>query len=134
MSTPASTADPHAWWCRQVIDGTADGVIVVDLDGVIRVWNAGAAALLGHPAGAAIGRPLELIIPADYQAAHRAGFAEAMRANARRGSGPYVVFPALHQDGRTIAMHSSLTILRDPESGLPTGAAVIMRAEGATAS
>ncbi len=126
-ATP-SPADPHAWWCRQVVDGTADGIIVADHTGTIRVWNAGAAALLGHSAESAIGQRLDLIIPGEHQAAHWAAFEEAMVSGARRSGGPYVTFPALHRDGRTVPASASLTILRDPASGTPTGAAVIMRA------
>ena len=126
--TPPAPMDHHAWWCRQVVDGTADGIIVADHTGTIRVWNAGAAALLGHSAESAIGQRLDLIIPGQYQSAHWAAFAEAMVTGTRRAEGPYVTFPALHRDGRTVQASASLTILRDPASGTPNGAAVIMRA------
>lgn len=128
---PPPARGSHAWWCRQVIDATADGVVVADDAGVIRVWNHGATALLGHGAEDAIGRRLDLIIPGTYQEAHRAGFAGAMRTGARQGVGHYVVFPALHLDGRIVQVAASLTILRDPLSGATAGAAVIMRATGA---
>ena len=128
MTPPANSADAYAWWCRLVVDGTADGIIVADHTGTLRVWNEGAAALLGHPADSAIGERLDLIIPGQYQGAHWAAFAEAMITGHRREGGAYVTFPALHRDGHTVEARASLTILRDPGSGAPIGAAVIMRA------
>lgn len=126
--TASAPEERHAWWCRQVVDGTADGIVVADRTGTIRVWNEGAAALLGHSAESAIGQRLDLIIPGHYQGEHWDAFAEAMVTGARRGDGSYVTFPALHRDGHTVHARASLTILRDPGSGTPTGAAVIMRA------
>ncbi|SFW86376.1 PAS domain-containing protein [Amycolatopsis australiensis] len=55
-------------------------VLVVDADGVIRQWDAGAEQLLGHPAADAVGQTLDLIVPAQLQAAHWAGFRRAMAA------------------------------------------------------
>lgn len=127
MLTPPAPTASHAWWCQQVVDGTADGVIVADHLGVIRVWNEGAVALLGHPTTTALGQRLDLIIPGGYRGQHWAAFEAAMARGARGRTGPYVAFPALHRDGRTVEVQSSLTILRDPASGTPTGAAVIMR-------
>lgn len=125
-------ADPHAWWCQQVVEGVADAIIAADLGGVIRLWNTSAAALLGHPKEAAIGARLDLIIPGMHQGAHRAGFAEAMRAGRRRAGVPDVLFPALHQDGTTVQVRGTLTILKDPATGTSIGAAVIVRKDGGT--
>lgn len=127
MTSPHLPSDPHAWWCRQVVDGTPDGIIVADRTGVIRIWNRGATELLGHRPTEATGERLDLIIPGGYRGAHWAAFAETM-ATGRRRAGDYVVFSALHRDGRTVQVSASLTVLRDPVSGDPTGAAVIMRA------
>lgn len=52
--------------------------LVVDRDGVIREWSASAALLLGYGAAEAIGRRIDLIVPAEERAAHWAGFDAAM--------------------------------------------------------
>jgi signal transduction histidine kinase len=42
----------------------ADAIAVVGPDGVVRSWNPAAAAVIGRPAGAALGRPLPVPLPA----------------------------------------------------------------------
>jgi PAS domain S-box-containing protein len=43
---------------RAVIDASADGIAVLDRDGLVQRWNPAAHALTGIPAGAAMGRKL----------------------------------------------------------------------------
>ena len=129
MSSSPS-AHSVAWWCEQVVANAADGIIVADRSGTIRVWNAGAVALLGHPAADAIGRRVDLIIPEEYHGAHWAGFGRAMQQGALSGTDPSFVLPALHRNGTVLELRSSLTLLRDPASGAPAGAMVIMRRLG----
>ncbi|GLW64725.1 hypothetical protein Arub01_29690 [Actinomadura rubrobrunea] len=49
---------------RAVIDSSADGIAVLDRDGVVRQWNPAAHALTGVPPHEAIGRPLPFEAPA----------------------------------------------------------------------
>ena len=53
-------------------------VVTVDTRGVIRFWSQGAERLFGYPAGEAVGKRLDLIVPAELAAAHWAGFERAM--------------------------------------------------------
>lgn len=47
----------------EVLDAIADGVALVDQDGVVRLWNPAAAAITGvHPHNV-IGRPIERLLP-----------------------------------------------------------------------
>jgi PAS domain S-box-containing protein len=48
-----------------VVDASGDAIVSTTLDGTIRSWNPAAEAIYGHPAGAAIGRPFSLVVPAD---------------------------------------------------------------------
>jgi PAS domain S-box-containing protein len=49
---------------RAVVDGTADGILVLDGRGVVRLWNPGMGQLSGITAGAALGRPVTEILGA----------------------------------------------------------------------
>ena len=47
----------------RVLDYVADGVFLVDAEGVLQLWNPAAVAITGIPAEAALGRPVEEVIP-----------------------------------------------------------------------
>jgi PAS domain S-box-containing protein len=47
----------------RVIGSIADGVLLVDEAGIIRLWNPAAEAITGLPADAVLGRPLEQALP-----------------------------------------------------------------------
>lgn len=53
-------------------------VIVVDVDGVISHWNAGAVELFGYRAEDTIGQRMDMMIPEHLRKAHWAGFHRAM--------------------------------------------------------
>jgi two-component system, OmpR family, phosphate regulon sensor histidine kinase PhoR len=47
----------------RVLGYVADGVFLVDADGVVQLWNPAAEAITGVPAEAVLGRPVEDVIP-----------------------------------------------------------------------
>jgi signal transduction histidine kinase len=47
----------------RVLGYVADGVFLVDADGAVQLWNPAAEAITGLPAEAALGRPVEEVIP-----------------------------------------------------------------------
>ncbi|MFI0357317.1 PAS domain-containing protein [Actinomadura sp. 9N407] len=49
---------------RAVIDSSADGIAVLDRDGLVRQWNPAAHSLTGIPPEDAVGRPLPFEMPA----------------------------------------------------------------------
>ncbi len=53
-------------------------MVTADTSGVIRFWSQGAERLFGHAAAEAVGRRLDLIVPAELAEAHWAGFGRAM--------------------------------------------------------
>ncbi|WP_144006728.1 PAS domain-containing protein, partial [Pelomonas sp. KK5] len=58
---------PTAW--RQVVDSAAEtAIIVTDVDGRVRMWNAGATRILGWSEGEMLGQPLDrLFTPQDQE-------------------------------------------------------------------
>ena len=48
---------------RAVIDGSADGIAVLDTSGLVRQWNPAAHRITGTPAQVAIGKPLPFPLP-----------------------------------------------------------------------
>jgi PAS domain S-box-containing protein len=89
------------------------GFVVADTDGVISWWSAGAERLLGHPPDAAIGRPLDLIVPEAYREAHWAGFRRAIATGACRLDRAATNLPVLHRDGRERILPARFVFLTD---------------------
>ena len=76
----------------------ADAIIVADADGIIRLWNEGAARIFGFAAAEALGQSLDLIIPEGLRARHWAGFNQTMATGeSRYGGGDVLAVPALAQ-------------------------------------
>src|SRR5262245_25669964 len=67
-----------------IANAIEDAVISTDGDGIITSWNGGAERIFGYTEGQAIGRPIQLIIPAEREAEelalrHRAAQGETTR-------------------------------------------------------
>lgn len=53
---------------QQTADESQDAILIADLAGIIRYWNAGAERILGYTAAEAIGQSLDLFILRDCAA------------------------------------------------------------------
>ena len=111
---------------RQIIDGASDAIVVADVAGTIRSWNAGAAAMFGHGAAKAIGQSLDLIIPEAQRARHWDGYRRVMATGTTQYAKRLLAVPALHRDGRRLSIEFHVTLLRSPD-GVPNGIAAIIR-------
>src|SRR5262245_49386403 len=89
----------------EIVDRSSDAVVVVDGDGVLCYWNAGAERIFGFSAGDAVGRSLDLIIPERLQDRHWTAFRAAVSTGASRfGAEDLLAVPAVAADGRTISI------------------------------
>ena len=100
--------DSHALFDR--MSAAAPGaVICADSHGIITHWNAAAERLFGWSVDEAIGKPLDLIIPHGFRAAHAAGMFHRVRTSNTAFPGRVVELPALRRDGTTFPAHVSLS-------------------------
>lgn len=113
--------DPKLY--REIVEHAPVAIIFADTDGVIRIWNAGAEAVFGHPAASALGQSLDLIIPEKLRAAHWRGFREAMASGTLRLAGRAVPTRALHADGRRMYVELSFQLVRDARGEVAGSAA-----------
>ncbi len=111
---------------RAVVEQIPEAVIVVDRNGVVRVWNTGAEALFGHRACAMLGGGLERIVPDRLWQAHDAGFQRAVDSGQTKYAGRVMTTRAVHQDGSRRYVDLSFTLLRDAE-GTVIGVAAVGR-------
>ena len=93
--------------------------VVADTDGVIRMWSRGAEALFGYPAGFALGRSVELLIPERFRERHWRAFHAAMATGVIEMD--EVVTPTVHADGTEVNHEGRLGLLKD-RGGVTIGA------------
>ncbi|MFH1595590.1 MAG: PAS domain S-box protein [Pseudomonadota bacterium] len=114
------------WVCRRIVAESQDAVIFADRAGVIRLWNAGAAAMFGYPAGEALGQPLDLIIPENLRARHGEGYRRVMASGETKYGKDLLAVPGLKKDGSRLSLEFTIALIRD-EAGDILGAAAIIR-------
>jgi len=121
MSTEHAAPPP---WERIVLDA-GDALIFIDAHGLIRVWNAMAAALFGFSAEEALGRSVDLIIPEHLREAHWRGFNHAM-AHGGTTSHEVRTTRGLHKSGRKLYVDMSFAIVTD-DQGMALGSVALAR-------
>ncbi|MEB3366294.1 PAS domain S-box protein [Saccharopolyspora mangrovi] len=107
-------------------------VVVADTSGTIVHFNDVAELLFGHPSTEAVGASLDLIVPADFQQAHWAGFHRAMSTAQAELEGKAVHLPVVCHDGQIRVFPGVFGVLRDPY-GHALGAVATYAAERAGA-
>lgn len=93
-----------------------EAVVVGDIDtGQIVLWNPAAEALFGYAADEAIGRPIEIIIPEELRAHHRAGLARfrATRQSDLMDQDVGLELPAVHKSGEKLTIELLLSPIEE---------------------
>ncbi|MBI5176146.1 MAG: PAS domain S-box protein [Candidatus Melainabacteria bacterium] len=94
-----STADTLEERFRLVVEAAPNGMILVDQAGEVVLVNSQVEKMFGYPQEELVGRPIEVLVPERYRAAHpghRAGFAASPKVR-MMGSGRELF--ALRKDG-----------------------------------
>jgi PAS domain S-box-containing protein len=118
--------DP-AQFAARLVSGISDAIIYADAEGVIRLWNPGAARIFGFAEVEALGRSLDIIIPAGLRERHWQGFRATMSTGrSRYGDGQVLAVPAVRKDGARISVEFIIVPFTDA-SGQMIGIAAIMR-------
>jgi len=112
---------------RQLVDGSPDAVVFGDAQGIIRLWNAGAAAIFGFTAAEAVGQSMDIIVPERLRGRHWEGYHRTMATGVSRyGAGDLLAVPAVTKDGRSISIEFTIQMLKGP-SGEILGPVATMR-------
>ncbi len=112
--------------CRRLVEESRDAVIFADRDGIIRLWNKGAEEIFGFPAAAALGEPLDIIIPENLRQRHGDGYRRVMASGDTKYARDLLAVPALRRDGSRISVEFSIVLIRE-EGGEVQGAGAIIR-------
>lgn len=114
------------WLCCRLVAESRDAIIFVDREGLIRLWNAGAAAMFGYRAAEMEGQSPDRIIPEALRARHNEGFRRVMAKGESRYAADLLAVPGLKKDGSRISLEFTITLIKDDE-GKVLGAAAIIR-------
>jgi PAS domain S-box-containing protein len=113
-------AESERAWLAAIVDFSSDAILSKKPDGTITSWNAAAERLYGYPAAEAIGRSIELIVPADRRDELR-----AMDERLTRGERvPPLETVRLTRDGRRIEVALTMSPIID-HNGKVVGASGI---------
>jgi PAS domain S-box-containing protein len=69
--------DP-AQFAERLVSGISDAIVYADADGVIRLWNRGAARIFGFAEAEVLGCSLDIIIPEGLRERHWQGYRATM--------------------------------------------------------
>ena len=108
-----------------ILEHSADGIIGLDADGIVRVWNHGAARLFGYLSALAIGRDIDSVLRPASERAERER-AELRRELAREGAVVNFLTEVLDQDGAVIQISLTETLITAAD-GRRLGSSLIVR-------
>jgi PAS domain S-box-containing protein len=111
---------------EEIVRGIGDAAVYSDRDGIIRWWNAGAAALFGFTADEALGASLDLIVPEKLRDAHWRGFHAAVASGESRYAGRVMRTRGVHKTDGKVYIELSLNLVKDND-GAVIGSVAIAR-------
>ena len=111
---------------KQLVNDSADAILISDLEGIISFWNRGAERMFGHSSAEAVGQSLDLIIPGNLRARHWDGYRQVMASGETKYKTGLLSAPGVRKDGSRVSLEFSMILLRD-EAGAMVGCASIMR-------
>ncbi|HET6656072.1 MAG TPA: PAS domain S-box protein [Gammaproteobacteria bacterium] len=105
-----------------IVESSDDAIASKDLNGIIQTWNRGAERLFGYSAEEAVGRPVNILIPADHEDEE-----PHILARIRRGESiSHYDTVRQRKDGALIDISLTVSPIKD-ESGQIVGASKIAR-------
>jgi len=95
---------------RTIVDASKDGMIAIDREGAITIFNPAAERIFGHRREEMIGQPLDCLMPEEYREQHRQyvkGYFTTGEPN--NAIGKTVELPAFRSDGTIFPIELSLS-------------------------
>ncbi|WP_229073711.1 PAS domain S-box protein [Actinoplanes sp. DH11] len=109
LTRTARHAEETSAVVRRILEVSQDAYVSIDADGAVLEWNPAAEQLFGRSRAEATGADLaDLIIPAEFHAAHRAGLARIRAGGRSKLAGQRIELPGVHRDGRRFPVEFTL--------------------------
>lgn len=109
----------------QLVRNVGDAVVVVDVSGVIVLWNPAATRIFGFEEHEALGHSLDLIIPERMRGRHWDGYAKTVATGQTRYGSTTLRVPALHKDGRALSIAFTVAMLHTADGAVDAMVSVI---------
>ncbi|MBC7186327.1 MAG: PAS domain S-box protein, partial [Calditrichaeota bacterium] len=98
---------------RALVEAALDGVVMLDQDGNVTLWNQAATRIFGYDAEEMIGRNLHaLVVPGELKDQHAAAFARFRESGNGAAVGRTMELEALRKDGSTVPIELSLSAVQ----------------------
>ncbi|MBP8153675.1 MAG: PAS domain S-box protein [Nitrospira sp.] len=95
---------------RSLVEAATDSIVLADHNGHILSWNQAASRLFGYTDEEVRGRPLTMLMPQRYRAAHERGLARVKDTGQSRLIGRLVELEGLRKDGSEFPIELSLAM------------------------
>lgn len=95
---------------RSLVEAATDSIVLADQNGHILSWNQAASRLFGYTDEEVRGRPLTMLMPQRYRAAHERGLARVQETGQSRLIGQLVELEGLRKDGSEFPIELSLAM------------------------
>jgi len=115
----------EAQLCHQIVKEAHDAITMADREGIIRLWNKGAAMVFSFGPAEALGQSLHLIIPENLQERHDQGYRLVMQSGRSRYASELLAVPAIKEDGTRISVEFTMIVIRDNQNKIMGAAAII---------
>lgn len=109
-----------------IVEQAPDAIIFADVQGVIRVWNNAAMDIFGYRSDEAMGRSLDIIIPAHLRNAHWDGFRGAVATGHTKHERNALKTRASHKAGQELYVSLAFSVVKD-RAGKAIGAMATAR-------
>ena len=98
---------------RLVVEQASDGIIFANREGVIQIWNRGAAELFGYLPEEAVGRTLDIILPEHLRPTHWEGFGKAVASGYTKHGTGAMKTRATHKAGQKLYVSLAFSVVKD---------------------
>jgi PAS domain S-box-containing protein len=102
---------------RQLAEATMDGIILIDAQGKVELFNPAAERLFGFRAAEVIGQPVTPLVPDEFQVFARTEAQQSFRTRLLMNLGKPVECKGRRKDGSEFPVEIALSVLADPEEG-----------------
>lgn len=106
---------------RSLVQSAQDGIISIDRNGKVILFNKAAEQIFGYSAEEVMGQDLSILMPEQYRAKYQAGVSRFFETGEATNIGKTIELEGLRRDGQVFPMELSLSASGEADSLIVTG-------------